>query len=80
MEGTQSQLGTRLTNGLGSHNTDSGTENNQFTAAEITPIRSVDGRVIGEGVAGPIIRQMQKLFFGLFDGSTPDEHGWLEYV
>ena len=50
------------------------------TAAEITPIRSVDGRVIGEGVAGPITRQMQKLFFGLFDSSTPDEHGWLEYV
>ncbi len=50
------------------------------TAAEITPIRSVDGRVIGEGVAGPLTRQMQKLFFGLFDGSTPDEQGWLEYV
>ena len=50
------------------------------TAAEITPIRSVDGRIIGEGVAGPLTRQMQKLFFGLFDGTTPDEHGWLEYV
>ena len=50
------------------------------TAAEITPIRSVDGRVIGEGVAGPVTRQIQKLFFGLFDGSTPDDHGWLEYV
>lgn len=50
------------------------------TAAEITPIRSVDGRVIGEGVAGPITRQMQKAFFGLFDGSTEDEFGWLEYV
>ncbi len=50
------------------------------TAAEITPIRSVDGRVIGEGVAGPVTRQIQKLFFGLFDGSTPDYHGWLEYV
>lgn len=50
------------------------------TAAEITPIRSVDGRVIGEGVAGPLTRQMQKLFFGLFDGSTPDEYGWLEYL
>ncbi len=50
------------------------------TAAEITPIRSVDGRVIGEGVAGPITRQLQKMFFGLFDGSTPDTHGWLEYL
>ncbi len=50
------------------------------TAAEITPIRSVDGRIIGEGVAGRLTRQMQTLFFGLFDGTTPDEHGWLEYV
>ncbi|RMH91071.1 branched-chain amino acid transaminase [Lysobacter pythonis] len=50
------------------------------TAAEITPIRSVDGRVIGEGVAGPLTRRMQALFFGLFNGTTPDEHGWLEYL
>ena len=48
------------------------------TAAEITPIRSVDGRQIGEGKAGPITRQLQDLFFGLFTGSTPDKHGWLE--
>ena len=50
------------------------------TAAEITPIRSVDGRVIGEGVAGPLTRRMQQLFFGLFDGSTQDEWGWLEML
>ena len=50
------------------------------TAAEITPIRSVDGRVIGEGVAGPITLQMQKLFFGLFKGETEDTYGWLEPV
>lgn len=50
------------------------------TAAEITPIRSVDGRVIGEGVAGPITLQMQKLFFGLFTGDTEDKYGWLEPV
>lgn len=48
------------------------------TAAEVTPIRSVDGRQIGAGKAGPVTRQMQALFFGLFDGSTPDKHGWLE--
>lgn len=48
------------------------------TAAEITPIRSVDGRQVGAGKAGPITRQLQSLFFGLFDGSTPDKHGWLE--
>ena len=48
------------------------------TAAEITPIRSVDGRQVGAGKAGPVTRRLQALFFGLFDGSTPDTHGWLE--
>jgi branched-chain amino acid aminotransferase len=48
------------------------------TAAEITPIRSVDGRQVGTGKAGPVTRRMQELFFGLFDGTTPDTHGWLE--
>lgn len=50
------------------------------TAAEITPIRSVDGRQVGSGQPGPVTRRMQELFFGLFDGRTPDRHGWLEYV
>jgi branched-chain amino acid aminotransferase len=50
------------------------------TAAEITPIRSVDGRQVGAGNAGPVTRRMQALFFGLFDGSTPDKYGWLEPV
>lgn len=48
------------------------------TAAEITPIRSVDGRQIGTGKPGPVTRQLQELFFGLFDGTTPDKYGWLE--
>jgi branched-chain amino acid aminotransferase len=48
------------------------------TAAEITPIRSVDGRPVGTGKPGPVTKQMQDLFFGLFNGSTPDVHGWLE--
>lgn len=48
------------------------------TAAEITPIRSVDGRQVGSGKPGPITQRLQSLFFGLFDGSTPDRHGWLE--
>jgi branched-chain amino acid aminotransferase len=50
------------------------------TAAEITPIRSVDGRQVGSGKAGPLTRRMQDLFFGLFDGRTPDTYGWLEPV
>ena len=48
------------------------------TAAEITPIRSVDGRQVGAGVAGPVTRRNQDLFFGLFSGSTPAPAGWLE--
>ena len=48
------------------------------TAAEITPIRSVDGRAVGAGKPGPVTRRIQDLFFGLFDGTTPDRHGWLE--
>lgn len=48
------------------------------TAAEITPIRSVDGRAVGSGKPGPLTDRMQELFFGLFDGRTPDRHGWLE--
>ncbi|MBN8726538.1 MAG: branched-chain amino acid transaminase [Xanthomonadales bacterium] len=50
------------------------------TAAEITPIRSVDGKPVGSGQPGPLTRRMQALFFGLFDGRTEDEHGWLEAV
>jgi branched-chain amino acid aminotransferase len=50
------------------------------TAAEITPIRSVDGRQVGAGKPGPVTRRVQDLYFGLFDGRTADAHGWLEYV
>jgi branched-chain amino acid aminotransferase len=50
------------------------------TAAEITPIRSVDGKAVGAGKPGPVTRRMQELFFGLFKGTTPDKHGWLEAV
>ena len=48
------------------------------TAAEITPIRSVDGKQVGAGKAGPLTLRMQDLFFGLFDGRTEDRRGWLE--
>ena len=48
------------------------------TAAEITPIRSVDGRAVGTGKPGDVTRRIQQLFFGLFDGTTPDKYGWLE--
>ncbi len=48
------------------------------TAAEITPIRSVDRIQIGEGHRGPVTEQLQEAFFGLFSGGTEDRHGWLE--
>ena len=50
------------------------------TAAEITPLRSVDGKPVGTGKPGPLTRRMQELFFGLFNGKTQDRHGWLEPV
>jgi branched-chain amino acid aminotransferase len=50
------------------------------TAAEITPIRSIDRSPIGNGARGPITAALQERFFGLFDGRTPDRHGWLDAV
>lgn len=50
------------------------------TAAEITPVRSVDGIVIGAGSRGPITAALQERFFGLFDGRTEDRWGWLDPV
>jgi branched-chain amino acid aminotransferase len=50
------------------------------TAAEITPIRTVDAKPVGTGKPGPVTKHMQELFFGLFKGTTPDKHGWLEPV
>lgn len=50
------------------------------TAAEITPIRSVDGKPVGDGRPGPVTRRIQELFFGLFEDRTPDKYGWLEPV
>ena len=47
------------------------------TAAEITPIRSVDRTPVGDGKVGPITRALQDAFFGLFDGRTEDRWGWL---
>ncbi|WP_026370665.1 branched-chain amino acid transaminase [Kallotenue papyrolyticum] len=49
------------------------------TAAEITPIRSVDGVVVKAGGRGPITAAIAARFFGLFTGETEDTHHWLEY-
>jgi branched-chain amino acid aminotransferase len=50
------------------------------TAAEITPIRSVDRITIGAGARGPITAALQRTFFGIINGEVPDTHGWLTYV
>jgi branched-chain amino acid aminotransferase len=50
------------------------------TAAEITPVRSVDGIQVGEGRRGPLTGRLQEAFFGLFDGRTADRWGWLDPV
>jgi branched-chain amino acid aminotransferase len=48
------------------------------TAAEVTPVRSVDRITIGAGKRGPVTETLQAAFFGLFTGKTPDKWGWLE--
>ena len=50
------------------------------TAAEVTPVRSVDQISIGSGSRGPITKAIQDAFFGLFDGKTKDKWGWLDPV
>jgi len=50
------------------------------TAAEITPIRSVDRIQVGTGRIGPITRRLQEVFFGIIRGETEDRHGWLTLV
>ena len=47
------------------------------TAAEITPIRSIDRITIGKGRRGPVAETLQQEFFGIINGTKPDEHGWL---
>jgi len=50
------------------------------TAAEITPVRSVDKITIGKGVRGPVTEALQKAFFDVIECRVPDEYGWLTPV
>jgi branched-chain amino acid aminotransferase len=50
------------------------------TAAEITPIRSVDRIPVGKGRRGPVAEKLQKEFFGIISGAKPDRHHWLTPV
>jgi branched-chain amino acid aminotransferase len=47
------------------------------TAAELTPVRSVDKITIGEGKPGPITRAIQEQYLGIATGKLPDRYGWL---
>lgn len=50
------------------------------TAAEITPVRSVDRITVGAGKPGPVTQRLQAAFEDITHGTAPDTHGWLTYV
>jgi branched-chain amino acid aminotransferase len=50
------------------------------SAAEITPIRSIDKITIGSGKRGPVVKKLQEAFFAVINGGREDKHGWLTYV
>ncbi len=50
------------------------------TAAEVTPIRSVDRIIVADGEAGPITKQLAEEFFGIANGLRADRYGWLTPV
>jgi branched-chain amino acid aminotransferase len=50
------------------------------TAAELTPIREVDDRLIGEGKPGPMTKEIQKAFFDIVKGKNSEYKEWLDYL
>ena len=50
------------------------------TAAEVTPIRSVDRITVGSGRRGPITEHLQSEFLAITSGESPDRFGWLSYL
>lgn len=50
------------------------------TAAEVTPVRSVDRIAVGQGRRGPVTETIQKAFFDIVEGRVEDRHGWLTPV
>ena len=50
------------------------------TAAEITPIRSVDRIPVGNGKRGPITEAIQEQYMGIAEGRLPDRYGWRTLV
>jgi branched-chain amino acid aminotransferase len=50
------------------------------TAAEVTPVREVDGRIIGSGAPGPVTKKLQAAFFAVVKGQDPNYQHWLTYI
>jgi branched-chain amino acid aminotransferase len=50
------------------------------TAAELTPIREVDDRTIGDGKPGPMTKELQAAFFDIVRGKNPEYKEWLAYL
>ena len=50
------------------------------TAAEVTPIRSIDHRTIGIGRRGPISEKIQTAFFDIVEAKSEDKYNWLSYI
>jgi len=50
------------------------------TAAEVTPIREVDNRQIGDGARGPVTEKLQTLYFDIVHGRTAEKTPWLSYI
>jgi branched-chain amino acid aminotransferase len=50
------------------------------SAAEITPIRSIDKIIIGNGKRGPVVKKIQDEFFAYIKGEREDKHHWLTYI
>ncbi len=50
------------------------------SAAEITPINSIDKVKVGDGKRGPVTKKLQEKFFGIVNGKAEDNHNWLTYV
>jgi branched-chain amino acid aminotransferase len=50
------------------------------SAAEITPINSIDKVKVGDGKRGPITKKLQEKFFAIVRGEEEDKHNWLTYV
>jgi branched-chain amino acid aminotransferase len=50
------------------------------TAAEVTPVREVDGRIIGPGTPGPVTQKLQSSFFAVVKGQNPAYQHWLTFI